>query len=41
MSIWFALLGAVLVLAVPVTIMLAFWSLEKFNLDEYGWRDEN
>jgi len=41
MSIWFALLGAVLVLAVPVTIMLAFWSLEKYNIDEYDWRDEN
>lgn len=39
--IWFAILGAAIAISIPLAIMWGFWSLEKLNIDEIDWREED
>lgn len=39
--IWFVSVLAAIAIAIPLIIMWGFWSLEKLNIDEIDWRDED
>ena len=39
--IWIAILLTAGAIAIPIVIMWGLWQLEKIDLDEIDWRDEN
>lgn len=34
-----ALIGALVVVAIPIAVMLGLWQIEKNGIDEYDWTD--
>ena len=39
--IWAALSLAIAILAVPIGVMLGLWLLEKADIDEIDWREDD
>lgn len=39
--IWFALSVAVAILVVPIGIMMGLWLLERADIDEIDWREDD
>ena len=39
--IWIAIVLTAVAVAIPLVILWGFWSLEKLDIDEIDWRDEN
>ena len=39
--IWVALSVAVLILALPITVMMGLWALEKQDIEDMDWRDDD
>jgi len=39
--IWFAILGAAILVAIPLAIMWGLWQLENIDINEIDWREED
>jgi hypothetical protein len=39
--IWVALSVAVLILALPIAVMMGLWALEKQDIEDIDWRDDD
>ena len=39
--IWIALSVAVLILVVPIGLMMGLWALEKQDIEDIDWRDDD
>jgi cytochrome oxidase assembly protein ShyY1 len=38
---WFILLTVFLVLVLPIFVLLGLWTLERIEIQEIDWRDED
>jgi cytochrome oxidase assembly protein ShyY1 len=38
--IWIAAVLAGILIAIPFIIMLGFWQIEKFGIEDIDWRDD-